>query len=63
MLRLHDSAAFLTDYSLRDGKPHLLDAPVSGGVVAAGTPCKQIVNSVAALHAVCPAWNGSNAAL
>jgi hypothetical protein len=36
MLRLHDDAAFLTDYSLRDGKPHLLDAPVSGGVVAAG---------------------------
>lgn len=35
MLRLHDSAAFLTDYGLRDGKPHLLDAPVSGGVVAA----------------------------
>jgi hypothetical protein len=36
MLRLHDSAAFLPGYNLRDGKPHLLDAPVSGGVVAAG---------------------------
>jgi hypothetical protein len=36
MLRLHDKAAFLERYTLRDGKPHLLDAPVSGGVVAAG---------------------------
>lgn len=36
MLRLHNDAAFLTDYSLRDGKPHLLDAPVSGGIVSAG---------------------------
>lgn len=36
MLRLHDKAAFLEGYTLGDGKPHLLDAPVSGGVVAAG---------------------------
>jgi len=36
MLRLHDKAAFPEGYTLRDGKPHLLDAPVSGGVVAAG---------------------------
>lgn len=36
MLRLHDNAAFLPGYTLQDGKPHLLDAPVSGGVVAAG---------------------------
>lgn len=36
MLRLHDKAAFLEGYTLRDGKPHLLDAPVSGGIVAAG---------------------------
>lgn len=35
MLRLHDKAAFPEGYTLRDGKPHLLDAPVSGGVVAA----------------------------
>jgi hypothetical protein len=36
MLQLHKNASFLDSYSLRDGKPHLLDAPVSGGVVAAG---------------------------
>lgn len=36
MLRLHDKASFVEGYTLRDGKPHLLDAPVSGGVVAAG---------------------------
>lgn len=36
MLRLHDKAAYPEGYTLRDGKPHLLDAPVSGGVVAAG---------------------------
>jgi 3-hydroxyisobutyrate dehydrogenase-like beta-hydroxyacid dehydrogenase len=36
MLQLHASAAFLEGYSLRDGRPRLLDAPASGGVVGAG---------------------------